>query len=166
MPLLRRFAALLLIVPFLVVSRASALYAALSLSTDHRPVAFGRMQLGEEKTLADFGGFHNEITCISTNGRGWFLKVNVLQPLVSGANAIPVERFQWHLVSTTGHGNIPFYAQFVPFSLFPESVYLSAPDETSGVPVAFRFKYQLQVPEEQASGIYQTTVRFTLTEIL
>ena len=140
--------------------------AALEFSTDHRPVAFGMMRLGEEKILAQSGTSHNQITCSSTDGQAWYLKVNVLQPLSSGAETIPLEQFQWWLTSTNGHGSEAHPNAFTPFSLMPDTVYLSSPDEVSGTSVTFQLRYQLKIPEHQVSGVYSTTIRFTLTELL
>lgn len=141
-------------------------HAALTLSTDHRSIMFGRMQLGEEKILAEQGSFHNEITCASTNGQAWYLKVNVIQPLVSGAHTIPLEAFRWHVVSTNGGGTLAHPREFSAFSLVPQLIYISTPSEATGQSITFQFRYLLHLPEEQVSGAYSTTIRFTLTEML
>ena len=140
--------------------------AALEFSIDGRPVAFGVMRLGEEKILAQSGSYHTQMTCSSTGGQPWYLKVNVLQPLSSGAETIPLERFQWWLTSVSGHGTEAHPNTFTPFSLTPDTVYLSSSDEASGTAVTFQFRYQLAIPERQISGGYSTTIRFTLTELL
>ena len=124
------------------------------------------MRLGEEKILAQSGTFHNEVTCSSTNGQAWYLKIDVLQPLTSGAETIPLEQFQWWLTSTTGHGTEAHPNAFTPFSLMPDTVYLSSTDEAAGNAVTFQFRYRLAIPERQVSGAYSTTIRFTLTELL
>jgi len=139
--------------------------AAISISTDHRSVFFGVMQLGEEKELANLGGYHNVVSCSSTNGNTWYLKINLLRPLSSGQDAIPLENFQWKLSTTNGIGMISNPYQFKPFSLFPDSVYISGPGESGGNQINFKFKYYLEIPEAQTSGSYNTTIRFTLTEI-
>ena len=140
--------------------------AALEFSSDQRPAAFGVMRLGEEKILAQSGSHQNQVTCSSTSGQAWYLKVNVLQPLSAGAETIPLEQFQWWLVSMSGHGTEAHPETFTPFSLMPDAVYLSSADEASGTPVTFQFRYRLQIPERQRSGVYSTTIRFTLTELL
>ena len=140
--------------------------AALEFSTDGRPAAFGVMSLGEEKILAQSGSYHNQISCSSTGGQPWYLKVNVLQPLSAGADTIPLEQFQWWLTSTNGHGTVTHPDTFTPFSLMPDTVYLSSADEASGTAVTFQFRYRLSIPERQISGAYATTIRFTLTELL
>ena len=157
-----RLASLLLV----LVLPATALHAAVSFSTDHRPITFGLMRLDQEKTLAQYGTHHNEVTCSSTNGQAWYLKIQALQPLTSGADAIPLEQFAWELVSTSGRGTIAFPNQFTPFHLTPDTAYLSGPDEAGGVPVRLQFRYQLRIPARQTAGIYQTTIRFTFTELL
>ena len=140
--------------------------AALEFSTDQRPVAFGLMRLGEEKILAQSGAYQTQVTCSSTDGQPWYLKVNVLQPLTAGADAIPLEQFQWWLTSTTGHGTVAHPDLFIPFSLTPDTVYLSSADEAAGTSVTFQLRYRLTIPERQLSGVYSTTIRFTLTELL
>jgi len=141
-------------------------YASLELTTDHRSLFFGAMRLGEEKELADFGGYHNEITCRSTNGAIWYLKVNLLQPLSSGADTIPAENLSWQLTWTNGNGTKPGGAYtYKSFSLMPDLVYISGPGESAGNGITLQFKYSLKIPEIQHSGVYNATIRFTLTEM-
>ncbi len=154
---------IIIFVLFLVVPAAA--YASLELSTDHRSLFFGVMHLGEEKELADFGGYQNEITCRSTNGISWYLKVNLSQPLGSGQGVIPAENFKWQLVWTNGNGTRPGAYSFKAFSLMPDLVYISGPGESAGGSVKFQFKYSLRIPEIQHSGVYNATIRFTLTEM-
>ena len=150
----------------LLMAQATSASAALTLSTDHRALFFGVMQLDETKELAQAGSFHNEVTVVSDNGATWYLKIHVLRPLSSGGQDIPLENFQWQLDNTTGHGTAERRHEFVPFRQTPDLVYLSGADEAMGAPVRFQFLYRLHVPETQSAGVYQTTVRFTLTEIL
>lgn len=150
----------------LIMAAASPALAALELSTDQRPLVFGMMQLGDTKELTQLGTYHNEVTCTSNNGRLWYVKINVLQPLSAGGDTIPLENFQWQLAWTNGIGTIPNPYHYVPFRLIPELVYVSGSNEAAGQPVRLQFKYALQIPEAQVSGAYQTTIRFTLTEIL
>jgi len=140
--------------------------AAIEITTDHRPLTFAVMQLGEEKELSGLGAYHNLISCSSTNGNTWYLKISVLQPLTAGQEAIPLENFRWQMAWTNGTGTVTNPYQFKGFSLFPDTVYISGPNEATGSAVDFQFKYQLKIPEAQVSGVYSTTVRFTLTEIL
>lgn len=144
----------------------SSAFAALELSTDHRALFFGLMRLGEERTLAQSGSYHNEVTCASTGGGTWYLKISVLQPLASGADEIPLERFQWEATGADGTGTLANAARWRSFTLFPELVYLSGPGEADGRRVRLRFRYAVQVPEAQTQGVYHTTIRFTLTEVL
>jgi len=150
----------------LALSVAPAAHAALELSTDNLPVAFGLMELEQERVLAERGDYHSEITCRSTNEQAWNLKISVLGPLSSGAETIPLENFGWQLSRTSGNGTTVGTSQFTPFSLFPELVYMSGPNEASGASVRLQFRYRLKIPERQVSGSYNTTIRFTLTEIL
>jgi hypothetical protein len=157
----------LFLVGFLfVAAMAAPAGAALQLSTDHRSVFFGVMQLGEEKTLAHSGTYHNTVTVSSDGGQSWYLKISVLQPLTSGAHTIPLEAFTWQVTSTTGSGTLAQGNAPRPFFLTPDLVYLSGPNEAGGQPIQLQFRYALRVPDAQASGVYQTTIRFTLTEVL
>ena len=150
----------------LFITQAAGASAALTFSTDHRALFFGVMQLDETKELAQSGSFHNDVTVVSDNGATWYLKIHVLRPLSSGDQDIPLENFQWQLDNTTGHGTVQRRHEFVPFRQTPDLVYLSGADEAAGTAVHFQFLYRLHVPETQPAGVYQTTVRFTLTEIL
>lgn len=145
---------------------AGAAYSGIAISTDHRSIFFGLMESGQEKELAEFGTYHNQITCSSTNGYAWYLKISVLGPLASGAEMIPLENFKWKLAFTDGVGTVPNLYEYKAFNVFPELVYISGPDEATGRSVRFQFKYNLSVPEIQVSGNYNTRIRFTLTEVL
>ena len=155
-----------LLVCVVAVQHIDTAEAGMTLSTDHRPVSFGLMRLEEEKTLAELGAYHHQITCSSTNGLSWYLKIQVLSPLSSGAETIPLEQFQWEVTSTSGRGTLTRPHQFTAFSLVPDLVSFSAPDEASGQTVTFQLRYLLKIPARQVSGIYQTTIRLTLTEVL
>lgn len=150
----------------LVLSLSFSASAAIEISTDHRSLFFGLMQLGEEKELTQLGIYHNQITCSSTNGNSWYLKISLLKPLTSGEETIPFEDFKWQLVWTNGKGTVVNPYQFKEFSLVPDLVYISGADEAGGSSINFQFKYYLKIPEVQTSGVYNTTIRFTLTEIL
>lgn len=149
----------------LTESLFSPAFAAINISTDHRPIFFGLMQLDEEKELAQLGTYHNQLTCSSTNANTWYLKISLLQPLTSGQETIPPEYLKWQLVWTDGKGTVVTPYQFKEFSLFPDLVYISGPDEAAGNSINFQFKYYLKIPENQVSAVYNTTIRFTLTEI-
>lgn len=150
----------------LILSFASAAYAAIEISTDHRALFFDVMQLGEEKELAQLGSYHNQIACSSTNGNTWYLKINLLQPFAQGQESIPLDSFKWQLAWTDGAGTIPNPYQFKPFSLTPDLAYISGANESSGNTINLQFKYYLKIPEVQVSGVYNTAIRFTLTEAL
>jgi len=145
---------------------AEPAHAALTLTTDHRSVSFGLMQLDEEKTLAEQGSFHNQITCASTGGRLWYLKIHVLQPLTAGAETVPLEAFKWAVTTPNGKGNVAHSNQLTPFNVVPDLVYISGANEAAGTTVTFQFRYSLKVPSAQLTGVYNTTIRFTFTEIL
>jgi len=150
----------------LVLGLAPPLPAALQLSTDRRSVFFGIMNLGEEKTLANSGTYHNEVTVSSDDGRLWYLKVSLIQPLSSGDSTIPLDAFAWQVTSTSGSGTLGQGNDPRAFQLTPDLVYISGPNESGGVPVQLQFRYQLHVPDAQASGVYQSAIRFTLSEVL
>jgi hypothetical protein len=141
-------------------------FAALELSTDGRALSFGLMQLGEEKVLAQAGSHHNEVTVRSSSGRPWYLKISLLRPLSSGTAEIPLDDLAWELARTDGSGNAAQRSRFQPFSLTPELVYLSGAGEADGRSISLQFRYRLTIPEAQVRGVYSTTIRYTLTEIL
>ena len=148
------------------VLMAAPAFAALEFSTDHRSLSFGLMQPGEEKILAQSGSFHTEVTCTSTNGVTWYLKVSLLQPLAAGGELIPPEDFGWQVTRADGTGTVVDSSQFRSFSMMPDLVYISGPGEADGRPVRIQFRYQLKLPEAQISGAYHANIRFTLTEVL
>ncbi len=148
------------------MSISSFAYAVLEISTDKKPVSFGLMDLGEEKELGRYGGYHHEITARSTNDNTWHLKINIFRPLTSGEHIIPLENFKWRLVSTDGRGALIYPYQYKEFSLSPELIYTSMSEENNGTRVKFRFKYLLKIPEMQVRGSYTTVIRFTITEML
>ena len=148
------------------LAAAGPAWAGLTFSTDNRPLVFGVMDIGEERELVQGGAYHNQLTCSSTNGRAWYLKVSLLTPMTSGSDALPADAMQWQVVRASGTGTVPYLHQWHPFSLQPETVYLGSADEAAGRPVQIELKYQLNIPEIQVSGSYQATIRFTLTEVL
>ena len=141
-------------------------FAAMEFSTDHRSLFFGLMQPGEEKILAQSGSFHTEVTCTSTSGMTWYLKVSLLQPMTSGGESIPLEGFGWQVTRSDGTGTVVSPNEFRNFSTTPDLVYISGPGDADGRPVRLQFRYQLKLPEAQVSGAYHANIRFTLTEVL
>ena len=162
----RKFFPSLLCLMLFLLSWQTIVYAVLEISIDKQPLAFGFMQLGEEKELNQYGGYHQEIVCSSTDGNTWYLKINLLKPLSSGQDAIPLENFKWQLVYSSGKGRIANLYEYKEFSLFPDLVYISASDENAGESISLQFKYLLEIPEVQTAGSYNTVIRFTLTEVL
>jgi hypothetical protein len=155
----------IIFVLLLILSLSCNAFAGLEISTDNRPLFFGLMQLGQARELAQLGAYHNQITCSSTNGNTWYLKISLLGPLSLGSKTIPLGNFKWQLVGTSGTGTVvnPYIDK--DFSLVPDTVYISGTDEAAGTAVTFQFKYYLKIPDAQLSGVYNTTVRFTLMEI-
>ena len=160
-----RVAARLLAVLLAVALIAAPVEAALELSTDHRSLSFGLMQSGEEKMLAQSGSYQTEVTCLSTNGATWYLKISLLRPLASGGEIISPEQFAWQVTGSDGVGTVVSSTEFRSFSMVPELVYISGAGEANGQPVRLRLRYMLKVPEAQISGLFQAAVRFTLTEV-
>ena len=158
----QRSAFSMMLLLLLVMGLATPAFAALELTTDHRSLAFGLMEGGDEKTLTQTGG---EVTCLSTGGRTWYLKVHLLRPLTSGAGDISPEQLSWQVVRVDGTGTVASSSDFRSFSLFPDLVYISGSGEGAGQPVRFQLRYRLQIPEAQPSGSYQAAIRFTLTEV-
>ena len=141
--------------------------ATLALSTDHRPIVFGLMQLDEEKTVSEAGNYQNELTCSSTNHRSWYLKIHLLQPFSSGSAVIPPEQLSWQAtVVGGGQGALVLPNEFTPFRLMPDLVYSSGAGENGGDQVKIQFRYRLRLPSQQRSGAYHTMIRFTLMEYL
>ena len=161
MPLLRLACVVGALVRFCLCMTASA-EAALELTTDHRPLAFGLMKGGGENTLTQSG---SDVTCLSTGGRTWYLKISLLRPLTSGAAEIPPEQLAWQVTRADGTGTVVSTSEFRGFSMVPDLVYISGAGEADGQPVRFQFRYRLQIPDAQASGTYQAAIRFTLTEV-
>lgn len=155
-----------IILTILFLSISTSAWSTFSISTDNRAIDFGQMALDEAKELTYLGDYHNEITCTSSNQKTWYLKVNLLSPLSSGANKIPLDNFKWQLSWTDGKGSIAHPYAFKEFALFPDLTYISGPGESAGTGIRLRFKYSLKIPQAQAQGIYSTIVRFTFTEIL
>ena len=139
--------------------------AELQITTDGRSVAFGAMKPGETKTLSERGAYHNQITCTSTGGSRWYLRIDLTGPLGSGANSIPLDSFAWHLVDSNGTGTI-HATQFTPFATAPLLAYTAGADELQGRPVTLQFRYQLRLPSRQVAGTYNTTIRYTISEEL
>lgn len=150
----------------LIFGLSPCAYPAIGITTDHRALFFGLMQLDQEEELAEFGTYHNQITCSSNNQNTWYLKISLLSPLSSGLDTIPLEYFKWQLAYTSGIGTVVNPHQYKEFSLMPDTVYISGPQEATGTSITFQFKYYLKIPQIQASGTYNTTIRFTLTEVL
>lgn len=156
--------AVFILVASLSISNNAA--AALNVSIDFQSVFFDRIGLGETKELFDFGDYHNEVTCNSTNGRTWYLKMHLLRPLSFDRFSIPVENFQWQVVYSDGTGDLMNPHRYTPFSLIPNLIYMSGSGESSGTDVRIQFKYRLTIPEIQRAGTYNTIIRYTLTEML
>lgn len=144
-----------------------AAWAVFSLSVDSQPLSFDVMDPGQTKELISQGNYHNEVTCQSTNGTTWYLKIHVTSPFTSGSGTIPLENFQWMLSEVqNGTGSSQNIGVYNAFTTSPALVYISGSSDNSGNQVKARFKYQLILPANQTSGVYSTIVRYTLTETL
>ncbi|OIO32729.1 MAG: hypothetical protein AUJ70_04885 [Candidatus Omnitrophica bacterium CG1_02_40_15] len=136
-----------------------------TMSTDTSNVSFGEMAIGDWKELGG-GTYHNQLTCKSTNGKTWYVKIYVLAPLTSGTKTINNSYFKYMPGWTNGTGSVQNQYSFIAFSGISSLVYVSGPDDNSGSDVYLQFKYGLSIPANQVAGIYNTTVRYVMTETL
>lgn len=137
----------------------------LTISTDTSNISFGAMDIGEQKELGGYG-YHNQLTCKSTNGRTWYVKIHVLAPLTSqGIKTISNSYFRYMLAWTDGTGS-PQNTSYNAFTTIPTLVYVSGPNDNDGNSVNMQFKYDLSIPANQVAGVYNTIVRYTMTEVL
>ena len=145
----------------------SSAWATFSLSVDSQPLSFDVMDPGQGKELVSQGNYHNEVTCQSTNGTTWYLKIHVTRPFSSASATVPLENFQWMLSEVqSGTGSPQNIGVYNAFTTSPTLVYISGNSDNSGTQVKARFRYQLTLPANQLSGVYSTIVRYTLTETL
>ena len=139
----------------------------LTLTLDNNHLEFGKMNIGEWKEISKEGSYHNEVVCSSTNGKTWYLKINLLIPFSSDKNVISEENLKWKVEEVIGGNGVIFNEdRFNNFSVIPQTVYTSGPSDNNSADVQIRFSYGLLVPENQINGNYSTLVRYTMTEAL
>lgn len=135
------------------------------LAVDRNIIDFKSMLPGEiKKDMPDNEGL--KITVKSNNGRPWFLKVSDLGELSNGSDVIPNSQFNWYgSPSKTAAGSWMGNGENV-FSLTPALAYVSHATEYNNYPSGtdLFFKFGLNVPSKQNSGVYRSVVAFTLTE--
>ncbi len=136
-----------------------------TMKTDTSNIPFGEMDMGEWKELGG-GSYHNQLTCKSTNGRTWYIKIHVLAPLTSqGIRTIDNSHFRYIPVWTDGAGNLQNNS-YNAFTSTPALVYVSGPNDNGGNNINIQLKYDLSVPTNQVAGVYNTIVRYIMTETL
>ncbi|NQT46190.1 MAG: hypothetical protein HQ593_01765 [Candidatus Omnitrophica bacterium] len=108
------------------------------------------------------GSYDNEATCVSNNGRTWYLKVSAQGPMLGAQDEIPLDSLKWSIYNTTGAGSV--VGGWNSFSTSQTLSYTSAGDDDIGNEVDVRFKYALQAPSDTKSGAYDTTIKYTMTQ--
>jgi spore coat protein U-like protein len=132
------------------------------LSIDQGVIDFGRMRPGDVKWNIPSSGI--TVTARTNNGKPWYLKVSAATPFSFGSYMIPYSKFVW-TGWTDGAGR--WYGTGNNFMTpTPSLVYASGLGEENNLPNGTNnhFKFKLTVPENQAPGVYTTTVKFTMTE--
>ncbi len=132
------------------------------LSLDRTDIDFGQMSPGEVKNDIPASGI--KVISKSNSGKKWYLRVNAIDKLRDGDQAIDNSHFFWYGWSEgkgrwAGTGNDMF-------STLPMLAYESSSEEGINLPLGTKnvFKFKLDVPPDQKAGRYETVVRFTLTE--
>ena len=132
------------------------------LSIDQGLIDFGKMNPGDQQNNIPSRGL--VVTSKTNGGNPWYLKINAAVPFSSGDKIIPNSNFRW---SGWSDGSGTWYGtgnNIVNPS--PAIAYSSGPGEESNMPagVLNHFKFKLNVPNNQAPGVYATLVKFTMTE--
>lgn len=132
------------------------------LSIDQGVVDFGRMKPGETKWNIPSSGI--SVTARTNSGKPWYLKISSATPFSYGPNMIPYSKFVW-TGWTDGAGKW-YGTGNNSMTPTPSLVYSSGLGEENNLPngTGNHFKFKLSVPENQAPGVYTTTVKFTMTE--
>lgn len=154
-------------IALLLISIATTCLAGkLTISTDTSSISFGAMDIGGQKELGS-SGYHNQLTCKSTNSKTWYIKIHVLAPFTSqGIRTIDNNYFRYMPVWTDGTGSLQNILSYSAFTTMPTLVYVSGPNDNDGNNINIQFKYDISVPANQVAGAYNTTVRYIMTETL
>lgn len=135
------------------------------LEIDRHVIDFKTMMPGQMmRDMPDNEGV--KVTAKSNNGNGWVLKISNLAELSDGSTVIPNKYFYWSgYPSRTATGK--WYGKGTDnLSLTPVIAYSASTAEYNNYPAGtdLYFKFDLQVPKKQKSGLYRSIVAFTLTE--
>jgi len=165
--MLKKQLAILLLLLFVFPGISQAEFD-MSLAVGYRTIDFGRMELGEEKTLAAKGGYEHQFNFTSDNNRRWYFKAQLVRPFTSGAHVIAPEDFHWIVDQVrVGQGTVSNRISTPrAFSKTPALIYTSSGADNTGTQVQIRLKYKLDIPEEQAAGAYTAHIRFVMVEAL
>ena len=119
-------------------------------------------------------GFTNQLKCKSNQGPYYIRIISDSANLISGSDTMPISSLKymctyvniWKGFAYEGQGTFTNYQTYVPFPTSYQDVYLTAVDEADTFPnpatieVQPQFKYAIQVPSDQAPGIYTGTIRY------
>jgi hypothetical protein len=132
------------------------------LTLDRTDIDFGNMRPGT--TRFDIPASGIKVTTRSNTGQKWFLKVSSTGNLNSGLDQVSNSNLYWYgwtngQGSWLGTGNDAI--QELPVSAYEstDSEGLNIPDGTDNY-----FKFKLSIPASQRAGLYETVVKFTLTQ--
>ncbi|MBN1354371.1 MAG: hypothetical protein JW994_06860 [Candidatus Omnitrophica bacterium] len=157
-----------LFIALLVLPRIVFAAFDMTIEPNQRSIDFGRMDMGEEKTLEERGGYEHMFSFVSTNNRIWHFKAQLLRPFTSGVHTIPAENFEW-VVDEIRNGQGSFTANISQpshFSTLPVLIYISSGADNTGATVQIKLKYKLKIPKYQAAGAYTAQIRFIMMEAL
>lgn len=162
-----RFLIVFLLILFIIPKEVFATFD-MSIEDNYKTIDFGAMELDEEKTLVQRGGYEHQFNFNSTNGETWYFKAQILRPFTSMTYTIPPENFQWiveELINGQGilSANV---SKPAPFSTTPVLIYTSAGNDETGTRVRIRLKYRLKIPKNQTAGVYTAHIRFIMVEEL
>jgi len=164
---LKRFIIILLLIFFALPKLAFAAFD-MSIEGNYKTINFGAMNLGEEKTISQRGGYEHQFNFNSTNGRTWYFKAQFVMPFTSGTYTIPPENFQWIAEQVINGQGVLSTSLSRPdsFSTYLVLIYTSAASDNAGTDVQIRLKYKLKIPKNQVAGAYTGHIRFIMVEEL
>ena len=165
--MLKRFIIVLLLI-FFALSKLAFADFDMSIEGNYKTINFGAMDLDEEKTISQRGGYEHQFNFNSTNGRTWYFKAQLLMPFTSGTYTIPPENLQWIAEQVIGGQGVlsTSLSRPSPFSSNPVLIYTSAASDNTGTDVQIRLKYTLKIPKNQIAGAYTGHIRFIMVEEL
>jgi hypothetical protein len=134
-----------------------------TLQTNNSMLSFGTVKNGEWK---ETGNSDYQVTCQSSGEKTWYLKMQLVLPLSSGAYSIEAENFKWMAAWTDGRGMPSNQYQYNDFTVMPMLVYTSGNTDNTGNVVNIQLKFGILIPNDQISGNYSGVVRYVMTETL